>query len=364
MTLELGPEFTAGPVESKAEQLAFAASRTGLPEIEVVVASPGLGERRVLGRLPGHLLIVGTIVGSRLRKKVYVAGEEGIWEFPLAGGEPSLVVGLPDLPAASQVEVQQAYGANPKFENWVPHTEGQSSYRWILALDEDAHRLFAHSGQEGALDHLVEISLDSRTFTSRTRMPGFCGGIEVDVKRRRIFLPAVEHGAQLLDFAGHQLAVWRDGEEHPSGRFWDAAIRPADGTLALAEYDGGLWLWDPEHNQQTKLADDAAAPCWSSSGAVFFMRTSAELWMVEKDRPAVLIVRALGDEGGTEAERRRNWVMRPRLSNDGRFLLAQLTALRKTNTAEVADHDAVVVDLIARRVQQVRGFFEHTICWF
>jgi hypothetical protein len=134
--------------------------------------------------------------------------------------------------------------------------------------------------------------------------------------------------------------------------------------VVLAEHEGGLSVWDWERNSQTQVADDAAAPSCSSGGAVFFMRTSAELWMVEKDAAPAMIVRALGNDGGTEFERKRSWVMRPRLSTDGRFLFAQLTAIRSTKTAEVAVHDAVVVDLAARRVEHVPGFFEHTLAWF
>lgn len=360
LTLELGPGFVSDQVESADEHVAFATSRTASPQIEVVVAPPGLGTRRVLGRLPGNSLPAGTIVGGRLRKKLYVAGEEGIWEFPLEGGAPSLVVGLPDLPAASKADVQEAYGANAHNENWVQRKEGLAHYFWVLVLDEAEDRLFALAGQKGTLDHFVEINLDSRAITSTARMPGFCAGIQVDLRRRRIVLPALRGGPQILDFAGHQLARWSDGKAHPSGRFWDAAVRPADGAVILADHEGGLWLWDWPRDRQSQIADHAAAPSCSSGGAVFFMRASAELWMAKEDAAPALIVRALG----TELDRERRWVMRPRLSADGRFLLAQLTAIRETKTAEVPVHDAVVVDLAARRVQHVPGFFEHTLAWF
>lgn len=117
-------------------------------------------------------------------------------------------------------------------------------------------------------------------------------------------------------------------------------------------------------NQLTALADQAFAPVVGPNDTVFFMRSSAELWKVERDRQPRPVVKAFSSDGSSELERMRSWVMQPRLSPSGRFLLAQLTAIRKTATAEVAIHDAVVVDLRTHRVQHVPAFLEHTIAGF
>src|SRR5581483_8565243 len=95
---------------------------------------------------------------------------------------------------------------------------------------------------------------------SQVPMPGFCAGIQVSLKRRLIALPALSNGPRILDFTGRQLATWSDGHEPVSRRFWHAAIRPSDAAVVLAEYDGGLWLWDWEHDKLTALAEDASAP--------------------------------------------------------------------------------------------------------
>ena len=354
LDLEVGLGFTVRQLGDNEECLVFATSRYSgeqEQEVEVVVATPSLS-RRVLGRLPGQFLPVGTIVGDRLRGKVYVAGLAGIWEFPLEGGEPSLAAGLPDLPAASLKDVQQAYGADA---HWAPQKVGSPTYRWALALDENANRLFAHCGQEGALDHFVEISLDSRSIASKVRMPGFCAGIQVDAKRGMIVLPELKEGPQILDLAGNRLAALSDAPENTRRPFWDATIRPNDGAVVLAD-DGGLWLWQWEQQKLTQLVEDATAPTCAPNGSLFFMRSSAELWMREAGSQPRLVARALGNAGGTEFQRRRGWVMLPRLSNDGRYVLAQLTATRRTEAAEVVLHCGVVVDLTSGRVQQVEGF--------
>jgi hypothetical protein len=358
----MGPGFVAGQVEGGDEQLVFTTSRpTSQPksyEVDLVAAPPGLGVRRVVGRLPGRSIPVGAMVGSRLLKKVCVAGDAGIWAFPIEGGAPTLAAGLPDLPVASQFELQQAYGVNA--HNWAPHKKGRPSYHWALVADEAANRLFALCGQEGALGHFVEVDLTSRAIASQVPMPGSCVGIQVDLERRRIILPALQTGPEILDFAGHRRSSPVDAE----GRFGHCAVRAVDGVVVLAHEEGGLWAWDSERNKLTLLANDAGAPAWSPNGALFFMRSSAEVWVIDEDAPPRLIVRALGNEGGTAHDRKRSWVVAPRLSRDGRYLLAQLTAILETKEGDVPVHDLVVVDLEARRVQQVPGFLGHTFAWF
>ncbi|MFO0600987.1 MAG: hypothetical protein U0228_37105 [Myxococcaceae bacterium] len=350
LSLEFGPGFVAGRVDSATEQLAFLPGH----ELDVCVAAADLGARRVLGRLPGNHLHAGAIAGSRVRKKIYVAAVASIWAFPIEGGEPELVVRLPELPAASKAEMHEAFGVNEHNEHWVPRIKGQPSCYWAFELDEAEDRLFALCGQDGALDHLLEIDLGSGVVSSQTRLPGFCGGIELDVSRKKIVLPRLKGGPCVLDFAGHPLARWRE----PTS--WDAAFRPSDGAVVLANEADDLWLWDWERNASTRVAEDASAPTCASDGTVFFMRTSAELWMVEPAASPQLIVRALENEGGTEFDRKHAWVKRPRLSRDGRFLLVQLTSIRKTGRA----HDAVVVDRIDRRVHQFPGFFSYVTSWF
>lgn len=337
LTLKLGAGFTAATIDATDECIAILRARSlttlGSP-IEVLVARADLSTRR-LGRIPGNVLTPGTICGSRSRRRIFTAAHDGIWAFSLDDGSSSRLVGLPELPAA---------------------TKGRPDFHWVLELDEPANRLFSLAGQSGAFDHLAEIDLASGSIVSLVPLPGANGGLHVDVLHRRIATP---DDPRIFDFTGSVLAEWPT----PEARFRAAALRPSGGAVVLEEEAGPLWLWNWANDRKTRIVDAGSTPVFGPDGTLFFMRNASSLWRLGTDGVPALIAEATPPDG-FEALPTANWSTRPLVSADGRFLLGQLTNRRGTWPTGSVLHDAVVVDLVARRVQHVPDFVEYTVSWF
>ncbi len=361
LTLELGQRFVAEPFDAHDERLVFVDSRMSLPASQIIAADACLSRRRVLATMPGRGAPVGTIAASRQLQTVYVAGDAGIWELALEGGEPSLLVEFPKLPLASREDVQAAYGPDA---HWPPEKVGKPSYRWALKLDEASKQLFALCGQEGSLDHFVRVSIDERCIISQHSLPGFCASIQVDTARKLIVLPSLRGGPQVLDFSGHRLASLREIADIEDRSFARASLVPHQEALLLTKYDGALFLWNWKLGRYTHLADDVSATACRPDGTFISMRTSAEIWLHRVHGEPELIVKALGHQGGTEFERRHSWATNPWVSPDGRYVLANFTVIRKTNVGDVAEHSVVSVDLGSRRVQQLPNNHFYACTWW
>ena len=291
---------------------------------DVFVYDSCLGSKRSLGRPHGTSLYSETLATAP-GGRIFVADDLGILEFNIDGRSPSRVAGHPELPFAPEIPAPIVAGS-------AELNVSRPRYYWLMHADEQGDRLFSHSGRSGAHDHLVEIDLRQRAIVRTTPLRGFCAGIAISTKHSILVLPSFETGPEVQDLRGNIHARLSDAlppGPHPTNWFGHSAVRPTDGVVAISSGGHGIWLWDWQNNSAQQLTDEGAHPAWSPDGTtLFFMRTAAELWRMSAGGTLEPLVQAIADAGGSEeGQRKPGWGRSPRVSPDGRFVLALMTVI-------------------------------------
>lgn len=359
--LQMAAGFAESRVEDEEEKLAFASSTCSSTELPVMAATANLREQRRVGAIPGRLLPSEGLAVSRPRNRVYASGAAGLWEFSLTGSsEPTLTAPAPELPAMTREDAEAAYGrTNPE---WQPSTRGRPTYHWTLEIDEASSRIFALcGGREGALDRVVEIDMERRAVKSMFPLPGFSAGINLNLRHGLVVLPALRHGPQILDMTGKRISTLEDVQPGLRQPFFHAAVRPSDGAVLLAAHGqpAPMALWDWKRSTLETITADGGAPAFGPDDTIFLMRGSAELWWIREAGPELLVGATLSD-GDPDFRGSPNWVKSPVVSGDGRYVFAELTVASEQR----AFHAGLVVDLVARRVEQIPRFHSSGLVWF
>jgi hypothetical protein len=312
--------------------------------IEVFAYDSRLNSKRSLGKPAGRALYIEAIGTSSGR--VFVADDFGILEFNLDGRAPIRVAGYPELPLTPD---------SPGYAH-LGNDISKPNYSRMMQADEGGDRLFTHAARHGAHDHLVEVDLRRREIARVTPLPGFCGSPEINTKHSILVLPSMEPCPEVQDLRGNTLA--RFSSVVPSSvipaTFDECAIRSTDGVVAIAGRDRGIWLWDWRNDSARQVVDNGGHPEWSPDGAtLYFMRSAAELWRMTSTGRVEPLVQASGHH------RPDGWERKPRVSSDGRFVLALMTVVDPDGT----HHSGIVFETTTGNVHQSPGFYRYSVCW-
>ncbi|MFT3841040.1 MAG: hypothetical protein QM723_28875 [Myxococcaceae bacterium] len=321
-TLVPGDGFTLGHGEVRAGALVKVDCPPGERHPAVQLLDSKLQLRRILCPHQGDS--VGVDVIAAHGGAVFFADQQGLKRVSVDGGEPELLLPTPQLE--------------------VPHAPAslKMAWFWLLTVSGDGERLAGLCGKGIGPMHLLEVEVRERRLLRDTALTMRCDGIAADFERRRVVLP------------GAPAVVSFEGVSTPlPQKFRRAAVRARDGAVALTD-GSALHLWDGATLGWLTMGD---APCWSAGGeTLYFMRGPAELW-ARSGSTDRLICRATGHDPSLEQD--NSGVTRPRISPDGRFLLAGL-AVRREPAEEQA---GVVIDLEAKTLWPVPGFSAHCLTW-
>ena len=245
-----------------------------------------------------------------------------------------MIAGVPAMPFMSADEYEAVWHRPMP----PPNDAERANYGWHFQKRE---RLTALCHRLGAASRLVSIDTSTGAIEILAVVPASAGRPEVDLERKVLLLQP----PMVLGFDGEPKATLADLPRADGGdaSFWI----PGHDAERLRR-----WYW--QRGEVEQFQHEAMRPAVASTGDVFFLKASTELWRKPATGDFERLVAPEEDLVFSFATKQWGLSGAPVVSPSGRFVVATLV-IQTSNTAVLVD--TVIVDLKSGVVEQLTDFW-------